>query len=114
LTTGIPPSRHSTQLNTEPKRRTNHNPSDLELLQIPHTPVRISRINAKLVGLASGINGRRTLEAITELAADYDAVAVDRFNLIRKRAYQIWEEQGRPEGPLMPTTGTMLSCNGHY
>jgi hypothetical protein len=32
LTTGIPPSRHSTQLNTEPKRRTNHNPSDLELL----------------------------------------------------------------------------------
>ena len=46
--------------------------------------------------LASGISDRRTLEAITELAAEYEAVA--RFNLVRKRAYQIWEEQGRPEG----------------
>jgi hypothetical protein len=50
--------------------------------------------------LASGISDRRTLEAITELAAEYEAVAaaVERLNLIRKRAYQIWEEQGRPEG----------------
>jgi hypothetical protein len=32
LTTGIPPSRHSTHLNTELKHRINHNPSDLELL----------------------------------------------------------------------------------
>jgi hypothetical protein len=23
---------------------------------------------------------------------------VERFNLVRKRAYQIWEEQGRPDG----------------
>jgi hypothetical protein len=50
--------------------------------------------------LAPAINDRRTLEAIAELAAEYEAVAaaVERFNLIRKRAYQIWEEQGRPEG----------------
>jgi Protein of unknown function (DUF2934) len=50
--------------------------------------------------LASGITDRRTLEAIAELAAEYEAVAaaVERFNLVRKRAYQIWEEQGRPEG----------------
>ena len=50
--------------------------------------------------LASGIADRRTLEAIAELAAEYEAVAaaVERFNLVRKRAYQIWKEQGRPEG----------------
>ena len=50
--------------------------------------------------LASGIHDRRTLEAIAELASEYEAVAAaaERFNLIRKRAYQIWEEQGRPEG----------------
>ena len=50
--------------------------------------------------LALGIDDRRTLEAIAELAAEYEAVAaaVDRLNLVRKRAYQIWEEQGRPEG----------------
>ena len=40
------------------------------------------------------------LKAIAELAAEYEAVAaaVERFNVIRKRAYQIWEEQGRPDG----------------
>jgi hypothetical protein len=50
--------------------------------------------------LAFGIDDRRTLEAIAELAGEYEAVAaaVDRLNLVRKRAYQIWEEQGRPEG----------------
>ena len=50
--------------------------------------------------LAFGIDDRRTLEAIAELAGEYEAVAaaVERFNLVRKRAYQIWEEQGRPEG----------------
>ena len=50
--------------------------------------------------LAPAINDRRTLEAIAELAAEYEAVAaaVERFNLVRKRAYQIWKEQGRPEG----------------
>jgi hypothetical protein len=50
--------------------------------------------------LAPGINDRRTLEAITELAAEYEAVAaaLERLNLIRKRAYLIWEELGRPEG----------------
>ena len=54
----------------------------------------------RLRRLASGIDDRRTLEAIAELAAEYEAVAaaVERFNLVRKRAYQIWEEQGRPEG----------------
>jgi Protein of unknown function (DUF2934) len=47
-----------------------------------------------------GIDDRRTLEAIADLAAEYEAVAaaVERLNLIRKRAYRIWEEQGRPEG----------------
>ena len=54
----------------------------------------------RLRQLASGIADRRTLEAIAELAAEYEAVAaaVERFNLVRKRAYQIWEEQGRPDG----------------
>jgi hypothetical protein len=50
--------------------------------------------------LALGITDRRTVEAITDLAAEYEAAAaaMERLNLIRKRAYQIWEEQGRPEG----------------
>ena len=54
----------------------------------------------RLRRLAVGIADRRTLEAIAELAAEYEAVAaaVERFNLVRKRAYQIWEEQGRPDG----------------
>ena len=54
----------------------------------------------RLRQLASGIADRRTLEAIAELAAEYEAVAaaLERFNLVRKRAYQIWEEQGRPDG----------------
>ena len=54
----------------------------------------------RLRRLAPGIADRRTLEAIAELAAECGAVAaaVERFNLVRKRAYQIWEEQGRPEG----------------
>jgi Protein of unknown function (DUF2934) len=50
--------------------------------------------------LATGIDDRRTLEAIAELAAEYEAVAarMERFNLTRKRAYEMWEEQGQPEG----------------
>jgi hypothetical protein len=50
--------------------------------------------------LASGISDRRTLEAITELSAEYEAVAtaIERLKRIRERAYQIWEEQGRPDG----------------
>ncbi len=32
--------------------------------------------------------------------SEYEAAAagVERFNLVRRRAYQIWEEQGRPDG----------------
>jgi hypothetical protein len=50
--------------------------------------------------LATGINDHRVLKAIAELAAEYGAVAaaLERLNLIRRRAYLIWEEQGRPEG----------------
>jgi hypothetical protein len=50
----------------------------------------------RLRQLALGIDDHRTLEAIAELAAEYEAV--ERFNLVRKRAYRIWEEQGRPDG----------------
>ena len=50
--------------------------------------------------LASGLTDRRTIDAITELAAEYEAVAaaMEKLELIRRRAYEIWEEQGRPDG----------------
>lgn len=50
--------------------------------------------------LASGLSDRRTIDAITELAAEYEevAAAMEKLELIRRRAYEIWEEQGRPDG----------------
>ena len=48
--------------------------------------------------LVAGVDDRRAIEAITELAAEYDELAAERERRIRRRAYEIWEEQGRPHG----------------
>jgi Protein of unknown function (DUF2934) len=50
--------------------------------------------------LVAGVADRRAIEAITELAAEYDELAavLDRERLVRRRAYEMWEEQGRPHG----------------
>ena len=48
--------------------------------------------------LVAGVDDRRAIEAITELAAEYDELAAARERRIRRRAYEIWEEQGRPHG----------------
>jgi hypothetical protein len=48
--------------------------------------------------LVAGVDDRRAIEAITELAAEYDELAAARERRIRRRAYEMWEEQGRPHG----------------
>ena len=48
--------------------------------------------------LVAGVDDRRAIEAITELAAEYDELAAERERRIRRRAYEMWEEQGRPHG----------------
>ena len=50
--------------------------------------------------LVAGVDDRRAIEAITELAAEYDELAavLDRERRVRRRAYEMWEEQGRPHG----------------
>jgi hypothetical protein len=50
--------------------------------------------------LVAGVDDRRAIEAITELAAEYDRLAavLDRERLVRRRAYEMWEEQGRAHG----------------
>jgi hypothetical protein len=50
--------------------------------------------------LASEITDSRTLTAIEELAAEYEALAneMEKQSLIQRRAYEMWEEQGHPDG----------------
>ncbi|HEY0182808.1 MAG TPA: DUF2934 domain-containing protein [Rhodopila sp.] len=61
--------------------------------------------------LTAGITDQRVINAITELAAEYESAATAlesaatdgartarRLQLIRERAYRLWEEQGRPHG----------------
>jgi hypothetical protein len=47
--------------------------------------------------LVAGVDDRRAIEAITELAAEYDELAavLDRERRGRRRAYEMREEQGR-------------------
>jgi hypothetical protein len=50
--------------------------------------------------LVAGINDRRAIEALNELATEYDELAghLEREQRIRRRAYEMWEEQGQPRG----------------
>jgi hypothetical protein len=50
--------------------------------------------------LVAGVDDRRAIEAITELAAEYEELAevVEQERRIRRRAYEMWEDQGRPHG----------------
>jgi Protein of unknown function (DUF2934) len=51
--------------------------------------------------LATGIDDRRAIEALRELAAEYDELAatlLEREQSVRRRAYEMWEQQGRPHG----------------
>ena len=43
--------------------------------------------------LVAGVDDRRAIEAITELAAEYDELAAERERRIRRRAYEMWEER---------------------
>jgi hypothetical protein len=50
--------------------------------------------------LVVGTNDRRAIEALNELATEYDELAghLGREQRIRRRAYEMWEEQGQPRG----------------
>jgi hypothetical protein len=43
---------------------------------------------------------KRALHAITELAREYEETAdeLERRNMVRRRAHEMWEEQDRPHG----------------
>jgi hypothetical protein len=51
-------------------------------------------------GLKARISDRRALQALNELADEFEtkAVALERRCRVRERAYGIWIERGRPEG----------------
>jgi hypothetical protein len=50
--------------------------------------------------LAAQYPDQRTVQALTELAAEYEATAaaMERWELTRVRAHQMWEKQGRTHG----------------
>jgi hypothetical protein len=50
--------------------------------------------------LEAGISDRQAIQALNELADEYDALAaaLEKEDFVRRRAYEIWEEQGRPHG----------------
>jgi Protein of unknown function (DUF2934) len=51
-------------------------------------------------GLSGRVSDRRALQAISELADEFEAKAAaqERFCLVRRRAFEIWIERGCPEG----------------
>jgi Protein of unknown function (DUF2934) len=62
------------------------------------TPHELRREAQRYRQLATDIDDRRAIEALRELAAEYEelAVVLEREQLVRGRAYEIWEEEGRP------------------
>jgi hypothetical protein len=50
--------------------------------------------------LATVYSDRRTVQALLELAAEYDttAASIERWEHTRERARQMWEEEGRTHG----------------
>jgi hypothetical protein len=51
-------------------------------------------------GLKARISDRRALQAISELADEFEteAAALEKRCLVRRRAFEIWIERGCPEG----------------
>jgi hypothetical protein len=64
------------------------------------TPHELRREAERFRRLATEIDDRWTIEALRDLAVDYEGLAVvlDRQELVRRRAYEMWEQQGRPFG----------------
>ena len=50
--------------------------------------------------LAKTFSDKRAVQAINELATEYEAQAteLERLDRVRERAHALWEEQGQPEG----------------
>jgi hypothetical protein len=64
------------------------------------TPQELQREAERYRRLATTIDDRRAIEALRELAAECDelAVVLEREQRVRRRAYEIWEQQGRSHG----------------
>jgi Protein of unknown function (DUF2934) len=64
------------------------------------TPHKLRREAERYRRLATDIDDRRAIDALRELAIQYEelAVVLEREQLVRRRAYEIWEQQGRPHG----------------
>ena len=64
------------------------------------TPHELRREAERFRRLATEIDDRWMVEALRELAVDYEGLAVvlDRQEIVRRRAYEMWEQQGRPHG----------------
>jgi Protein of unknown function (DUF2934) len=60
----------------------------------------LRRVAERYRRLATDIDDRRAIEALRDLAVQYEelAVVLERERLVRRRAYEIWEQQGRPHG----------------
>jgi Protein of unknown function (DUF2934) len=65
-----------------------------------NTPHELQRAAERYRRLTTGIDDRRAIEALRDLAAEYEelAIVLGREPLVRRRAYKIWEQQGRPSG----------------
>jgi hypothetical protein len=63
-------------------------------------PVELRAVASRYRRLVTGITDRQAIQALNELADEYDALAaaLQKEDAIRRRAYEIWEEQGRPHG----------------
>jgi Protein of unknown function (DUF2934) len=64
------------------------------------TPHELRREAERFRKLATDLVDRWLIEAFRELAVEYErlAVALDRQQLVRRCAYKIWEQEGRPHG----------------
>jgi len=64
------------------------------------TPHELRREAERFRRLATDIDDPWTIEALRELAVEYEELAgvLDRQELVRRRAYEMWEQQGRPHG----------------
>jgi hypothetical protein len=61
-------------------------------------PVELRAAASRYRRLVAGICDRQAIQALNELADEYDtlAAALEKEDFVRRRAYEIWEEQGVP------------------
>src|SRR3954453_20259621 len=63
-------------------------------------PVELRAAARRYRRLVAGFTARQAIHAFNELADEYEtlAAALEKEDSVRRRAYEIWEAQGRPHG----------------